>query len=40
MFPIENGHVIDPGNEFGFGTNLTVEQWKAALRNHIYSITN
>ncbi len=40
MFPIENGIVIDPGNEFGFGYNLTVQQWKTALRNRINTIIN
>jgi len=40
MYPVRNGHVYDPYNDFGFGTGLTVAQFKAALRNKIYSITH
>jgi hypothetical protein len=40
MDPVRNGYVYDPNNDFGFGNNLTVAQWKAALRNKIYSITH
>ncbi|HPI19687.1 MAG TPA: hypothetical protein PKY56_04890, partial [Candidatus Kapabacteria bacterium] len=31
MYPIENGNVQDPGNEFGFGTNVDVDQFKLLL---------
>jgi hypothetical protein len=40
MYPIIDGKVEDPRNDFGFGTNLTVAQFKTALRNKIYSITH
>jgi hypothetical protein len=38
IFPIENGEVVDPFNEFGFGQNLTPAQFKAALRQRIQTI--
>jgi hypothetical protein len=40
MYPIIDGRVYDPYNDFGYGSNLTVEQFEAALRNNIYSITH
>ncbi|MDX9790572.1 MAG: hypothetical protein WC313_05555 [Candidatus Kapaibacterium sp.] len=35
MFPVKNGMVYDPENEFGFGTNLDVITWKNMLRARI-----
>jgi hypothetical protein len=40
MYPVINGHVYDPYNDFGIGVGLTVAQFKAALRQKIYSITH
>ncbi len=40
IYPVRGGIVYDPYNDFGFGTGLTVSQWKTALRNKIYSITH
>jgi hypothetical protein len=40
MYPIIDGYVYDPYNDFGYGTNLTVDQFKTALRNNIYSLTH
>jgi len=40
MYPVRGGIVYDPTNDFGFGTGLTVAQWKEALRAKIYSITH
>jgi len=40
MYPIVNGVVYDPYNDFGYGTNLTVAQFKAALRGNINAITH
>ncbi len=40
MYPIINGLVYDPGNEFGFGTNLSINEFKSLLRSRIYDITN
>jgi hypothetical protein len=40
MYPINNGIVYDPKNEMGFGLNLTVDQFKAAIRNRISYIVN
>lgn len=39
MYPIIDGKVYDPENEFGFGNNLTVEEFKNALNNRIQEIT-
>jgi len=38
MYPIEEGKVQDPGNEFGFGTNVDVDQFKLLLRQKINEI--
>ncbi|MEP7234057.1 MAG: hypothetical protein ABI778_02055 [Ignavibacteriota bacterium] len=35
MYPVIGGHVYDPQNDFGFGSNLTPAQFKTALRNKI-----
>lgn len=35
MFPIKNGMVYDPENEFGFGYNLDVNTWKSMIRAKI-----
>jgi hypothetical protein len=35
MYPVVNGHVYDPYDDFGYGSNLTVEQFKLALRKNI-----
>jgi hypothetical protein len=35
MFPVINGSVYDPTNEFGFGNNLDVITWKNMLRAKI-----
>jgi hypothetical protein len=40
MYPIKDGKVYDPYDDFGFGTGLTPEQFKAALHAKINSITN
>jgi hypothetical protein len=40
IYPVVDGKVYDPYNDFGFGANLTVEQFKGSLRNKIYSITH
>lgn len=40
MYPVKSGKVYDPYNDFGFGVGLTVAQFKAALRQKIYSITH
>ncbi len=39
MFPINEGIVYDPENEFGVGNNLTVQEFKNALNNRIQEIT-
>jgi len=38
MYPIENGKVQDPGNEFGFGTSVEIEDFKLLLRQKINEI--
>ena len=38
MYPIENGKVQDPGNEFGFGSSVEVEEFKLLLRQKINEI--
>jgi hypothetical protein len=40
MYPVIDGKVYDPYNDFGFGANLTVEQFKDALRIKTHSITH
>jgi hypothetical protein len=40
MFPIYNGVVFDPNNDFGFGTDLTSTQFKTALRQKINQLLN
>ncbi|HZV13327.1 MAG TPA: hypothetical protein VFA55_08930 [Candidatus Kapabacteria bacterium] len=40
MYPVRDGKVYDIRNDFGFGTGLTVAQFKSALRAKIYSITH
>ena len=35
LYPIQNGIVDDPGNDFGFGANLPVSNFTAAIRNRI-----
>ncbi len=40
MYPVVNGIVQDPGDDFGLGSNLTVADWKARLRARINSIIN
>lgn len=41
MYPVVNGIVQDPNDDFGFGaTNLTVAAWKARLRARIHSLIN
>ncbi len=40
MYPVVNGIVQDPGDDFGLGSNLTVADWKAGLRSRINSIIN
>lgn len=41
MYPVVNGIVQDPWDDFGFGsTNLTVADWKARLRARINSLIN
>jgi hypothetical protein len=43
MYPVRNGLVYDPGDDFGFGHGLSgaglpVAEWKSLLRARIYSI--
>lgn len=38
MFPVENGFVYDPKNEFGFGLNLTANEFISKLRSRINEI--
>jgi len=38
MYPIENGKVQDPGNEFGFGTSSDIDEFKLLLRQKINEI--
>ena len=40
LFPVVDGVVIDPEDEFNFGTGLSVEEFKTSLRNRINSIIN
>ncbi|ROL57914.1 hypothetical protein D9V84_04140 [Bacteroidetes/Chlorobi group bacterium Naka2016] len=40
MYPIKNGFVQDYENEFGLGTSVPVEEFKAFLRQKIYEIKN
>ena len=40
MYPINNGFVVDPYNEFGFGTLVPVAEFKNALRGKINEIIN
>lgn len=40
MYPIVNGIVQDPNNEFGFGTKLNAAEFKAAMRKFIESIVD
>lgn len=40
MYPVRGGRVYDPNNDFGFGTGLTVTEFKNKLRSRIYSITH
>ncbi len=39
-YPIQSGIVYDPNDDFGFGTGLTVDAFKAKLRQKIASITS
>lgn len=38
MYPIRNGIVYDPNNDFGLGANLTVSDFKSRLRAKIQTI--
>ncbi len=40
MYPIENGKVQDPGNEFGFGSSVEINLFKTTLRQKINEILN
>ncbi|HWF43417.1 MAG TPA: hypothetical protein VG537_02125 [Candidatus Kapabacteria bacterium] len=40
VYPIRDGIVYDPNNDFGFGTGLTVADFKARLRQKIQSIVS
>lgn len=41
MYPIRNGIVYDPNDDFGFGSaSLTSPEWKSRLRARISSLTN
>jgi hypothetical protein len=40
MYPVRAGFVYDPNDDFGFGSGLTVAQFKNRLRSRIYSITH
>ncbi len=40
LYPIENGIVYDPNDDFGFGNNLTTAVFKERLRARIQSIIN
>jgi hypothetical protein len=40
VFPIENGCVLDPMNDLGFGKTLSISIWKARLRSAISALTN
>ena len=40
MYPVRDGIVYNPSNDFGFGTNTTVADFKAKLRQEIQVITS
>ncbi len=41
MYPVLNGIVFDPNDDFGFGaTGLTVAEWKSRLRGRIAALIN
>ena len=40
LYQIQDGKVIDPDNDFAFGTGLSVEDFKAKLKSKIQSILN
>jgi hypothetical protein len=40
IYPVVDGIVQDPMDDFGFGTNLSVEQFKQRLRERIAAIRN
>jgi len=40
MYPIRDGIVYDPNNDFGIGTNLSVADFKSRLRAKIQTITS
>jgi hypothetical protein len=40
MYPVRGGVVCDPNNDLGFGTGLTVSEFKSKLRQKILSITS
>jgi hypothetical protein len=40
MYPVRGGIVYDPNNDLGFGTGLTVSEFKSKLRQKILSITS
>lgn len=40
MYPVIAGRVHMPDNDFGYGTDMTVDDFKTALRGTIYSITH
>jgi hypothetical protein len=40
VYPIENGYVIDPVNELGFGESVEVNLFKNLLRQRINEIIN
>ncbi len=40
LYPVENGIVYSPLDDFGFGTGLTVSEFKTALENRINQIKN
>jgi len=40
LIPVSNGMALDTDNVFGFGINLTVDEWKQKLRKRINEIKN
>ncbi len=40
IYPINDGIVYDPGNDFGFGINKTADEFKSLLRERINYIIN
>ncbi len=40
LYPIQNGIVVDNENDFGFGANLLVPNFIAAIRNRIAQLTH